>query len=135
MYEIFTYGRFEVEPENEEAFVEAWSEFAAWISQRPGNQSVRLTRDVRNTGRLVSVGKWDDAEAVRAFKSAPEFKEQLGRIVKLAKDFEPTELVTLVKAAGGTFREALAARRSRAHSRADLAHELLGAPRRSADVV
>ena len=55
MYEIFTYGRFEVEPENEEAFVEAWSEFAAWISQRPGNQSVRLTRDVRNTGRLVSV--------------------------------------------------------------------------------
>ena len=102
MYEIFTYGRFEVEPENEEAFVEAWSEFAAWISQRPGNQSVRLTRDVRNTGRLVSVGKWDDAEAVRAFKSAPEFKEQLGRIVKLAKDFEPTELVTLVKAAGGT---------------------------------
>jgi hypothetical protein len=39
---------------------------------------------------------------VRAFKSAPEFKEQLGRIVKLAKDFEPTELVTVVKAEGGT---------------------------------
>ena len=101
MYEIFTYGRFEVEPENEEAFIEAWSEFAAWISDHPGNQSVRLTRDVRNSGRLVSVGKWNDAEAVRAFKSAPEFKEQLGRVVKLAKDFEPTELVTLVKAAGG----------------------------------
>jgi heme-degrading monooxygenase HmoA len=91
-----------VEPENEHAFVEAWSEFAAWISRRPGNQSVRLMRDVRNTGRVVSVGKWDDAEAVRAFKSAPECKEQLGRIVKLAKGFEPTELVTLVKAGGGT---------------------------------
>jgi len=31
MYEIFTYGRFDVAPENEEAFVEAWSEFAAWV--------------------------------------------------------------------------------------------------------
>jgi heme-degrading monooxygenase HmoA len=102
MFEIFTYGRFEVAPENEEAFVEAWSEFAAWISQRPGNQSVRLTRDVRNTGRLVSVGKWDSAECVRDFKSEPEFKERLGTIVKLAKEFEPTELVTLVKAADGT---------------------------------
>ncbi len=102
MYEIFTYGRFEVEPENEPAFVEAWSEFAAWISRRPGNQSVRLTRDIRNAGRLVSVGKWDDAEAVRAFKSSPEFKEGLGRVVALAKDFEPTELVTLVTAKDGT---------------------------------
>jgi heme-degrading monooxygenase HmoA len=102
MYEIFTYGRFEVAPENEEAFVEAWSEFADWISRRPGNQSVRLTRDVRNAGRLVSVGKWDSAEAVRDFKSEPDFKERLGGIVKLAKEFEPTELVTLVKAAGGT---------------------------------
>jgi heme-degrading monooxygenase HmoA len=102
MYEIFTYGRFEVEPENEDAFVAAWSEFATWISRRPGNLSVRLMRDVRNAGRLVSVGKWDDAEAVRAFKSAPEFKERLGGVVKLAKDFEPTELVTLVKAADGT---------------------------------
>jgi quinol monooxygenase YgiN len=75
---------------------------SARISRHTGNQSVRLMRDVRNTGRLVSVGKWNDAEAVRAFKSAPEFKEQLARIVKLAKDFEPTELVTMVKAAGGT---------------------------------
>ena len=102
MYEIFTYGRFEVEPENEHAFVDAWSEFAEWISRHPGNRSIRLMRDLRNTGRLVSVGKWEDAEAVRAFKGGPEFKERLGRIVKLAKDFEPTDLVTLVKAEGGT---------------------------------
>jgi heme-degrading monooxygenase HmoA len=102
MYEIFTYGRFEVEPASEDAFVEAWSDFATWVSRRPGNRSVRLMRDVRNTGTLVSIGKWDDAEAVRAFKSTAEFKEQLGRVVKLAKNFEPTELVTLVKAADGT---------------------------------
>src|SRR5438046_9698243 len=102
MYELFTYGRFEVEREDEDAFVDAWSEFATWISRRPGNRSVRLMRDVRNTGRLVSVGSWDDAEAVRAFKSATEFKEQLGSLVRLAMDFEQTDLGTLVRTGGET---------------------------------
>jgi quinol monooxygenase YgiN len=101
-YEIFTYGRFEVAPEKETAFVGAWSEFAAWVSERPGNTAVRLHRDLRNAGRFVSVGQWDNAEAVRAFKSSPDFKERLGGVVRHAKEFEPTDLVTLVKAGGGT---------------------------------
>jgi heme-degrading monooxygenase HmoA len=101
-YEIFTYGRFEVAPESERAFVDAWSQFATWISERPGNRTVRLHRDVRNAGRFVSVGQWDDADAVRAFKSAPEFKDRLGTVVRHATEFEPTELVTVVKVADGT---------------------------------
>jgi heme-degrading monooxygenase HmoA len=102
MYEIFTYGRFEVEPGNEDAFVAAWSEFAAWASKRPGAGTFRLSRDVRNAGRFVSIGQWDDADAVRAWKSSAEFKERLGRVVKQATEFEPTEHVTLVKVTGGT---------------------------------
>ena len=102
MYEIFTHGRFEVAPENEQAFVEAWTEFAAWTSQRPGAGTIRLFRDVRNAGRFVSLGQWDDAGAVQDWKGSPEFKERLGRLVRLASDFEPTEQVTLVRASGGT---------------------------------
>ena len=102
MYEIFTYGRFEVEPANQEAFVEAWTEFASWVSARPGARSIRLFRDVRNPGRFISFGEWDDADAVRAFKGASEFKEGLGRLVQLAAEFEPTEHVTLAKATGGS---------------------------------
>jgi heme-degrading monooxygenase HmoA len=102
MYEIFTAGRFEVEPGNEEAFVDAWSEFAAWASQRPGAGTLRLFRDVRNAGRFVSQGQWDDADAIRAWKSSAEFKERIGRVVSQATEFEPTELVTLVKVTGGT---------------------------------
>jgi heme-degrading monooxygenase HmoA len=105
MYEIFTTGRFEVDPENEPAFVDAWSEFASWASQRPGAQTLRLTRDVRNPGRFISFGQWDDADAIRDWKSSPEFKERIGRVVKQAKEFEPTELVTLVKVTGGTVEE------------------------------
>ena len=102
MYEIFTAGRFEVEPDNEEAFVDAWSDFAAWASQSPGARTLRLFRDVRNPGRFVSFGQWDDADAVRAWKSSAEFKERIGRVVRQATEFEPTEHVTLVKVAGGT---------------------------------
>jgi heme-degrading monooxygenase HmoA len=102
MYEIFTAGRFDVEPANEEAFVEAWSEFAAWASERPGAGTLRLFRDVRNAGRFVSFGQWDDADAIRGWKSSPEFKERIGRVVRLTAEFEPTEHVTLVKVAAGT---------------------------------
>ena len=102
MYEIFTAGRFEVDPENEELFVTAWSEFAAWASERSGAGTLRLFRDVRNPGRFVSFGQWDDADAVRAWKSSPEFKERIGRVVRQATEFEPTEHVTLRKVSGGT---------------------------------
>jgi|1185.fasta_scaffold1124525_1 heme-degrading monooxygenase HmoA len=101
MTEIFTYGRFEVEPQNEESFFEAWSEMATWASTLPGSHTFRLVRDTRNPGRFISLGQWDDPEAVRAFKSAPEFKERLAGMVKQAKEFEPTELVPLQRAEAG----------------------------------
>ena len=72
------------------------------MSARPGARSIRLFRDVRNPGRFISFGEWDDADAVRAFKNAPEFKDGLGRLVELAVEFEPTEHVTLAKATGGS---------------------------------
>jgi hypothetical protein len=39
---------------------------------------------------------------VRNWKSSPEFKERLGRIVKQAIEFEPTEHVTMVRVTGGS---------------------------------
>jgi heme-degrading monooxygenase HmoA len=102
MYEIFTYGRFEIAPENRDAFVETWTEFASWASARPGAGTIRLFRDVRNPGRFISLGQWDSAEVVQDWKSSPEFKERLGRLVKLAEEFEPTEHVTLMSVADGS---------------------------------
>jgi len=105
MYEIFSYGRFEVEPENEEAFLSAWSEFASWASQRQGAGTLRLTRDIRNAGRFISFGRWDEAEAIAGWKSSPEFKQRIGNVVRQAKEFDPTELVVLRKVEGGTVQE------------------------------
>ena len=44
MYEIFTYGRFEVPSENEDAFVAKWSEFATWVSTDPMTATVLPVR-------------------------------------------------------------------------------------------
>jgi heme-degrading monooxygenase HmoA len=105
MYEIFTFGRFEVALGNEGAFVDAWSEFATWASQNGGAGTIRLARDLRHPLRYISIGQWDDAEAVRNWKSSPEFKERLGRVVKQATEFEPTELVTVAKVTDGRLEE------------------------------
>ena len=101
MAEMFSHGRFEVEQGNEEAFVEAWSEFAAWASEQPGAAVLRLFRDVRNPGRFLAFGEWDGPESIRGWKNSPEFKERIGRVVRQAKEFDPTELVTLVRVSGG----------------------------------
>jgi quinol monooxygenase YgiN len=102
VYEIFTYGRFEVPFENEEAFIAAWSEFAAWTSARPGTPTLRLARDVRSAGRFISFGQWGDAEAIQAWKSSDEFRERLGSVVRMATEFEPTELAVLRRVADGS---------------------------------
>ena len=101
MYEIFTYGRFEVPSENEDAFVAKWSEFATWVSTQPGAQTLRLARDTRSAGRFISFGQWESADAVQTWKSSDEFKQRLGQIVKLASEFEPTELVVLERVVAG----------------------------------
>ena len=65
---------------------------------------MRLVRDSRNPGRFVSFGQWDDADAVRGFKGSPEFKERIGKVVRHASEFEPTEYYTLVTVTGGDAR-------------------------------
>lgn len=47
------------------------------------------------------LGQWDSAEVVQDWKSSSEFKELLGRLVKLAEELEPTEHVTLMSVADG----------------------------------
>lgn len=101
MTEIGTTGTWRVTPSKEEAFVDAWSEFAAWASATPGAGTLRLSRDRRNQDRFVSFGIWESDEAVRAWKAAPEFKERIARVIQHVEDFEATELAVLATAESG----------------------------------
>lgn len=90
--EVYTTGVWTPNAGEEDAFVAAWAEFARWASEMPGAGTVRLTRDLRDPGRFVSFAAWESIEAVRAWKSSPEFKERMSRVQQYVDQFAPTEL-------------------------------------------
>ena len=98
---VYTTGTWKPNPGSEEAFVEAWSQFAGWASSMPGAGGLRLVRDLGDTGRFVSFGGWDDIDHVRAWKSSPEFRERMARVLQHVDDFQPTELALVATAEGG----------------------------------
>jgi heme-degrading monooxygenase HmoA len=99
--EICTTGRWKPGAGKEEAFVEAWAGFSAWASGRPGVGTLFLTRDLRDADVFVSFGRWETIDAVRAWKSAPDFRERLARVLQHVDEFEPTELEVVATAAQG----------------------------------
>jgi heme-degrading monooxygenase HmoA len=101
MTAIYTSGTWQLDPGNEEAFVAAWTEFARWASGMPGAGTLRLARDLRASGRFVSFGAWDSLEAVRAWKSAPDFRERMAHLLQHVAEFEPSELAVVASAETG----------------------------------
>jgi heme-degrading monooxygenase HmoA len=98
---VYTTGSWKPNPESEEAFVEAWSQFAVWASSMPGAGTLRLVRDLQEPGRYVSYGAWEDIDHVRAWKSSPEFRERMARVLQHVDEFQPTELALVATAQGG----------------------------------
>jgi heme-degrading monooxygenase HmoA len=101
MTEIYTMGRWRPETAKEDAFVEAWAEFAAWASGLSGAGTLRLARDVRDPGAYISFAMWEGVDSVRAWKSGAEFRERLARVVQHVAEFEPTELAVVATAEAG----------------------------------
>jgi heme-degrading monooxygenase HmoA len=101
MTELYTQGVWKPATGKEDAFVEAWTAFAGWASGMPGARTLRLVRDVRKWERFVSFGTWESPEAVRAWKSHPEFRERIARVLQYVDEFEPTEFTLVATAARG----------------------------------
>jgi heme-degrading monooxygenase HmoA len=99
--EIYTTGRWKPKPGSEDAFIQAWSAFAAWASGMTGAGALRLTRDVRDPERFLSFGAWDGIESVQAWKSGPDFRARMGRLQQHVDEFEPSELAVVAKAEAG----------------------------------
>jgi heme-degrading monooxygenase HmoA len=99
--EIYTTGKWKPNAGKEEAFVEAWADFAAWASTMSGAGTLRLTRDVRDAEVFLSFGAWESIDAVRTWKEAPEFRERLAHVLQHVDEFEPTELALVATADAG----------------------------------
>lgn len=101
MNQLYTTGTWTPYAGREDAFVEAWTEFAGWASSRPGAGVLSLTRDTREPGRFVSFGAWRTSEAVRAWKGGPEFRERMAHVLQHVAEFQPTELAVIATADQG----------------------------------
>ena len=90
MRELYTSGRWTVVPGREEEFVTAWREMAQWTSAEiPGNSWATLLQDHEEPNVFLSLGPWESAEAIAAWRESPGFKEHVGRIRGMLEDFEP----------------------------------------------
>jgi heme-degrading monooxygenase HmoA len=98
---VYTSGTWQASPGREEAFVEAWEQFAAWASQMPGAGRLQLTRDLYENGRYVSFGEWSSDDAVRDWKGLPEFKERMAQVLQHVGEFRSAELGLLATAEDG----------------------------------
>ncbi len=85
----------------EEAFVGAWKEFASWATAMPGAAGAALlTRDLREPERFVSFLAWESLEAIRAWKSHPEFKGRMAEVQAFVDKFAPTETEVVARVTG-----------------------------------
>ena len=89
---IYTTGSWRPFPEHEQGFLDAWLDFARWSMRMPGAGSAFLARDQRDPERFVSFVAWDNIDAVRAWKTSPDFKRQMARVQQHIDTFAPTEL-------------------------------------------
>jgi heme-degrading monooxygenase HmoA len=87
----YSSGAWTVKEGEGEAFVEAWTEFARWLNTMPGAGTARLTRDLGEPGHFLSFAPWESAEAMQAWKSAPEFRERMAALQEHVTEFTPSE--------------------------------------------
>ncbi|HET6865792.1 MAG TPA: antibiotic biosynthesis monooxygenase family protein [Solirubrobacteraceae bacterium] len=88
----YTTGSWLPYPGHQDAFLEAWQEFANWSCQMPGAQLAVLARDLRDPHRFVSMIAWDDLEDIHAWKGSADFRSRMAHVQEHIEQFAPTEL-------------------------------------------
>jgi heme-degrading monooxygenase HmoA len=91
MSETYSSGVWTAKEGEEDAFVEAWTEFARWLTTMPGAGTARLTRDLSDPRRYLSFAPWESADAQNAWRNAPEFPERLAAVREHVAEFTPSE--------------------------------------------
>ena len=89
----FTAGSWVVREGKESEFITAWSRLAEWTSRSGlGAGTGHLLRDEADPRRFLSFGPWDSEDAIRRWRSAPEFNSFLATARELCEDVQPRTL-------------------------------------------
>lgn len=98
--QVYTMGLWSVKPGNEAALIAAWEKFAKWSAEnQPGAMEAVLLQDLEQPRRFVSIGPWEDAEKVRAWRQRPEFQAFFSRAKELCEEIQPRTLKPVARAA------------------------------------
>ena len=101
MSETYSSGAWIAKDGQNEAFVEAWTEFARWVSTMPGAGTARLTHDLREPQRYLSFAPWETVEDMHAWKSSPEFGQRMRVVREHVAEFTPSELELIAEVSVG----------------------------------
>jgi heme-degrading monooxygenase HmoA len=81
-------GNWVVSPGREKEFIERWTEFLVWTrASSAGLRSAHLIRDQEDPRHFISFADWENAEAMQAWRSLPDFARNLSACRALCDDF------------------------------------------------
>lgn len=87
---LYTCGAWVVKPGKEQAFIQAWQDFADWTSQSQAGAGVgTLLQSADDPASFLSFGPWESAEAIAEWRSQPKFQEFIARARELCVEFHP----------------------------------------------
>jgi quinol monooxygenase YgiN len=93
MSQPHTFGVWIVKPGREDDFVAGWRELAEWTAANsPGAGSSRLLQDEDQPQRFISIGAWDDRDAMAASRSQLGLQERIAKLREMLETFTPASL-------------------------------------------
>jgi len=85
---VYASGNWVVTKGREEEFVRRWTEFLQWTRASFDELgSAHLIRDEETPAHFVSFATWQSVEALREWRSRPEFALRMGACRALCDDF------------------------------------------------
>jgi len=103
MSQPYTYGVWIVKPGREGDFIAGWRDLAEWTTANaPGAGSVQLFQDEDQPSRFLSLGSWDDKDAIAAWRSQLGFQERVAKLRELLETYTPANLELRVEVEGAS---------------------------------
>lgn len=88
--QLYTCGTWIVKPGMEQAFIEAWQEFADWTTgHQAGAGAGTLLQNEDDPSRFLSFGPWENSEVISEWRSRQEFQNFVSKARELCEEVKP----------------------------------------------
>ncbi len=88
MTKIFTVYSWTLKQGQDHQFVEAWKDFAKWVTRQAGSLgSTRLFRDMDYPGHFLSVDSWENEESLKKFLKGTEYSHRVAALREYLDSF------------------------------------------------